>query len=132
MRDNVVLEGDCLALLATMKEDSVDLVYMDPPFFTQRIHRLSSKANEEYAFDDKWENIEQYLNFIKQRVSECRRVLKKTGSIFVHCDTAASHYIRIVLDQVFGRDSFQNEIIWTYRRWSNTQKGLLGGHQTVF
>lgn len=73
-----------------------------------------------------------YKHFIKERLQECRRVLKNIGIIFVHCDSSASHHIRSLLDEVFGAENFQSEIIWTYRRWSNAKRGLLNAHQTIY
>ena len=58
--------------------------------------------------------------------------MKDTGSVFLHCDKTASHYIRVVLDEVFGVQNFQSEIIWSYKRWSNSKKGLLNSHQVIF
>ena len=69
---------------------------------------------------------------MRERLIELKRVLKKSGSIFLHCDSSASHYLKVLMDEVFGENNFQNEIIWTYRRWSNSRKGLLPAHQTIF
>jgi site-specific DNA-methyltransferase (adenine-specific) len=63
---------------------------------------------------------------------QSKRVLKNTGSVFLHCDKTASHNIRVVLDKIFGLDNFQSEIIWSYKRWSNAKKGLLNSHQVIF
>ena len=60
-----------------------------------------------------------------------RRVLKTTGNIYLHCDTSACHYLRIILDDIFGECNFRSEIIWSYKRWSNAKKGLLSNHQTI-
>lgn len=69
---------------------------------------------------------------MREVLLQCKRVLKDTGSIFVHCDRSASHHLRVLLDQIFGPEHFQSEIIWTYRRWSNSKKGLLPAHQTIY
>lgn len=108
------------------------MIYLDPPFYTQKTHTGKSKDNKEYSFDDKWESINAYKEYIAKRLFECKRVLKNTGSIFVHCDKSASHYLRLALDEVFGPENFQSEIIWTYKRWSNSKKGLLNGHQSIY
>lgn len=130
---NRVIEGDCLDELKDLKDSSVDVVYLDPPFFTQKKHTLRSRDNSRtYSFDDSWESVEEYRRYIAQRLMECRRVLKSTGSIFLHCDKTASHHLRIALDEVFGAVNFQSEIIWSYRRWSNSKKGLLNSHQVIF
>ena len=65
-------------------------------------------------------------------MKEFRRVLKTTGSIFFHCDTNASHHIRCLLDEVFSEAMFRSEIIWHYRRWSNSQRNPMPSHQTIF
>jgi len=69
---------------------------------------------------------------MEERLRECFRVLKRTGSIFLHCDKSASHHLRMALDNVFGYNNFQSEIIWNYKRWSNSKKGLLNNHQTLY
>lgn len=131
--NNKLMLGDCLNQLKKINDESIDLVYLDPPFFTQKKHSLKSRDNKkEYSFDDTWAEITEYSNYIKDRIIECRRVLKKTGSIFLHCDRSASHYLRVVLDEVFGVDKFQGEIVWAYKRWSNAKKGLLNCHQIIY
>lgn len=128
-----VIHGSCIEVLSDFAPDSVDLVYFDPPFFTQKTHSLSSRHNSKvYEFDDKYESLEKYLELIEQALIQSRRVLKNTGSIFLHCDKTASHHIRLVLDKVFGINNFQSEIVWSYKRWSNAKKGLLNSHQIIF
>ncbi len=133
MELNKIYNGDCCEVLKDCNSESVDLVYLDPPFFTQREHSLKTRDNSiEYKFDDKWDSINNYIKLIKSVVSECKRILKPTGSIFLHCDKIASHYIRVALDEVFGMNNFQSEIIWNYKRWSNSKKGLLNSHQVIY
>ncbi|MED5073378.1 DNA methyltransferase [Anoxybacillus geothermalis] len=128
-----VLLGDCLEQLKNIKDESVDLIYLDPPFFTQKKQKLKTRDNsKEYSFDDCWDSINEYIDYIKLRLIECRRVLKPTGSIFLHCDKTASHYLRVALDEVFGMENFQSEIIWSYKRWSNSKVGLLNNHQNIY
>jgi len=129
----MVYHGDCKIKLKEIESNSIDLIYLDPPFFTQKKQLQKTRDNlKEYSFNDSWENIESYKNYIEERLFECSRILKKTGSIFLHCDRNASHYLRIALDNVFGSCNFQSEIIWTYRRWSNAKKGLLNSHQVIY
>ena len=129
----MILLGDSLIKLREIDENSVDLIYLDPPFFTQRTQKQKTRNNEkEYSFDDKWNSIDDYRMYIQERLVECKRVLKNTGSIFLHCDKSASHHLRIALDNVFGVNNFQSEIIWTYKRWSNSKKGLLNNHQNIY
>ena len=128
-----VQHGDCLELLPAIDSNSVDLVYADPPFFTGKVHRLSTRdRTKEFQFNDLWLSHEEYATFLHARVRELHRVLKGTGSIFFHCDRNATHIVRAILDSVFGPDRFRSEVIWHYRRWSNSQKGLLPAHQTIY
>ncbi len=130
---NNLYAGDCLTWLKLIEPGSVDLVYLDPPFFTQKVQKSKTRDNaQEYYFSDTWSSLEAYKLFMRQRIEECRRALRDTGSIFVHCDSSASHHLRLILDEVFGPDNFQSEIIWVYRRWSNAKRGLLNAHQTIY
>lgn len=130
---DMVLLGDCLCELRKMDDNCVDLIYLDPPFFTQRKQTAKTRDNsKEYSFDDTWEDMDSYIYYIQERLDQCHQILKKTGSIFLHCDRSASHYLRIALDNVFGYENFQSEIIWVYRRWSNSKKGLLNSHQVLY
>lgn len=131
MQENSIIQGEALNVLKTINEKSVDLVYLDPPFFTQDKHSLISRTNVEYSFDDKWNDMDDYLYFMQERLFECKRILKNTGSIFLHCDRNASHYLKVLMDKVFGMANFQSEIIWSYKRWSNSKKGLLNNHQVI-
>jgi site-specific DNA-methyltransferase (adenine-specific) len=128
-----IINGNCISELKTFDSSCIDLVYFDPPFYTQKKHSLSTRDNTKtYEFTDKYDSIEDYLNLIENVLIESRRVLKDTGSVFLHCDKTASHHIRVVLDKVFGSGNFQSEIIWSYKRWSNSKKGLLNSHQVIF
>ncbi|CAK7045605.1 MAG: hypothetical protein PEPC_01944 [Peptostreptococcus russellii] len=130
---DAILNGDCIEILKTIPDQFVNMIYLDPPFFTQKAHTLvDSERKKKYSFDDKYETLNEYLNLIKLSLIECRRILHKNGSIFLHCDKTASHYLRVLLDDVFGTSNFINEIIWTYKRWSNSKKGLLNSHQIIF
>jgi site-specific DNA-methyltransferase (adenine-specific) len=128
-----VLLGNCQELIKTISAESVDLVYLDPPFFTQKTHSLVSRDNsKEFSFNDKWKSLDEYLKFIEDVLIQCRKALKDTGSIFLHCDKSASHHLRLLLDKTFGENNFRSEIIWAYKRWSNSKKGLLNSHQTIY
>lgn len=133
MQTNKIIHGDCTIELEKLDNNSVDLVYLDPPFYSQKKHLLSGKDGlRVYEFDDKFESIEDYLLIIRNALISCKRLLKDTGSVFLHCDKNASHHLRILLDDIFGRQNFQSEIVWSYRRWSNSKKGLLNSHQIIF
>ncbi len=132
MEINKVICDDCVNGLTRIEDNKVDLIYLDPPFFTQDVQHLYSKETKtELTFSDKWNSMEEYLLFMEERLTECKRTLKDTGSIFVHCDRNASHYLKVLLDKIFGMKNFQSEIIWTYKRWSNSKKGLLNNHQVI-
>ncbi len=131
--NNQVFQGDCLNLLQKYETEFVDLVYVDPPFFTQKTHSLLTRDRvTTFQFSDEWKSKNEYTDFLRVRLQELRRVLRNTGSIFFHCDSTASHHIRCVLDEIFGETQFRSEIIWNYRRWSNSQRSPLPSHQTLF
>jgi site-specific DNA-methyltransferase (adenine-specific) len=107
-------------------ENSVDLIYLDPPFLTGKVFTgISKDALKTYSFDDIWESSTEYAKFLFDRLIKCKFLLKDTGSIFVHCDRNSTHIVRKVLDMVFGEGNFQSEIIWSYKRWSNSKKDLI-------
>ena len=128
----MLYNDDCLNVMKKMSDESVDMIYLDPPFFTQRKQKLSNSAGKKYEFSDVWNSRQDYVEYMRVRLLEMQRILKNTGNIFLHCDTSASYYLRMLLDDVFGENNFQSEIIWTYKRWSNSRKGLLPNHQTIF
>jgi site-specific DNA-methyltransferase (adenine-specific) len=128
-----IYKGDCLHILGDFDAESIDLIYLDPPFFTQKTHSLRTRDRErEFSFQDLWSSHSEYARFIYERLEQMKRVLSPTGSIFFHCDRSASHIVRSLLDDVFGPDMFRSEIIWYYRRWSNARKGLLPAHQNIY
>lgn len=133
MEINKIYNGNCTEELKKIDSGIVDLVYFDPPFFTQKKHKLTNKDNSKtYEFDDKYSSLDEYLSVIENVLIQTKRILKNTGSVFLHCDKTASHNLRVLLDKVFGPNNFQSEIIWSYKRWSNSKKGLLNSHQVIF
>lgn len=130
---NQVLLGDCLSVMNRLPEASIDLAYLDPPFFTAKKHQLAArKSGIRYSFSDRWKSEHIYADFLFERINLIKRLLKDTGSIFVQCDKSAEHIVRTVLDQVFGTQQFQSEIVWSYKRWSNAKKGLMPAHQNIY
>lgn len=128
-----ILKGDCLDILRSLPDREIQLAYLDPPFFTQKTHKLGNrKRTKEFSFDDLWGSGSEYASFVNKRLLEVHRVLDNNGSIFFHCDRTANHIVRALMDQVFGEENFRSEIIWTYRRWSNAKRGLLSGHQNIY
>ncbi len=125
--------GNSVLELKKIQTGTVDLIYLDPPFFSQKDYASNSGTdNKNYAFSDKWNSLDEYLTLIENILIESHRILKDTGSIFLHCDKYASHYLRCLLDKTFGMKNFQSEIIWSYKRWSNSKKGLLNNHQNIY
>ncbi len=127
-----VYHGDCLPILQKMGDATVDLVYIDPPFCSQKVHRLQPRdRSREFSFADLWSTQRDYGKFLSDRLVEAHRLLSDRGSLFFHCDRNASHLARLILDDLFGPDRFRAEIIWHYRRWSNAGPRLLPAHQTI-
>jgi DNA modification methylase len=104
-----LFHSDCLDVLKEFPSESVGLIYADPPFFTARDFFLRKSK----AFTDKWGGrLTDYLNEMFPRFSEFRRLLRQDGTIYVHCDPHASHYLKVLLDRVFGYPRFVNEVSW--------------------
>jgi len=102
---NQIIHGDNLSIMQSISPCSVDLIYADPPFFTQRNFK---------QFNDKWGDLQSYIGWMVPRLKEMYRLLKPTGSIYLHCDWHAVHYLKVEMDRIFGYDNFRNEIIWSY------------------
>jgi DNA modification methylase len=132
---NQLILGDNLDVLRKMDSESVDLIYLDPPFFSNRNYEVIwGDEGEIRSFRDRWSGgIDHYIAWLKERVIEMHRILKSTGSIFLHCDWHANSHIRVfILDKVFGEQNLRNEIIWYYRRWTNVSKQFQNMHDTIF
>jgi site-specific DNA-methyltransferase (adenine-specific) len=124
--------GDCLTIMKGLKDNSIDMIYLDPPFFTNKKHSLISKDRKShYSFDDIWDSYKTYAEFMLLRLIETRRILKDTGSLFIHCDKSANHILRFVGEDIFGEENFLSEIIWSYKRWSNSSNNLTPNHQNI-
>ncbi len=109
----VIYCGDCLDQLQKLPDACVDLIYIDPPFNSNRNYEVFwGETKEKRAFEDRHESTRAYIDYMRPRCVELARVLKKTGSFYYHCDWHASHYVKVMLDQIFGENSFQSEIIW--------------------
>src|SRR5438876_3831087 len=110
---DTLIHGDCLRVLPSFPSDSVDLIYLDPPFLTDRHHVSRDRDNgSDLKFSDKWKDEQEYLSLVVGSLREAHRLLKPSGTVFLHCDHHASHLLRLELDRVFGRDRFLSEIIW--------------------
>ena len=162
---NTLYTNDNLFILNGLNSNSVDLIYLDPPFNSKRFYSapIGSKAegssfkdmwtwadvNEEYlnTLADKYPALTKfiasigkihskammaYLTYMAQRIVEMHRVLKSTGSLYLHCDPTASHYLKVLLDEIFVKTNFRNEIIWHYRRWTVKAKKFQSLHDIIF
>ncbi|HFD39733.1 MAG TPA: site-specific DNA-methyltransferase [Anaerolineae bacterium] len=141
--------GDNLPILRQLATESVDLIYIDPPFNTGKVQRRSRLATvrdeqgDRVGFQGKRyrtvrlgvmeyaDRFDDYLGFLQPRLAEARRILKKNGSLFLHLDYREVHYVKILLDRIFGRDSFMNEIIWAYDYGARTKKKWPAKHDNI-
>jgi len=109
----VIYCGDNLEQLKKLPNACVDLIYIDPPFNSNRNYEVFwPETSERRRFDDRHESTKAYIDYMRPRCAEMSRVLKKTGSFYYHCDWHASHYVKVMLDQIFGENNFRTEIIW--------------------
>ena len=156
--DNLVIRGECISACAYLKEQNikVDLVYIDPPFasgadyakkvYVRRNPKLAEKiaiaeqqmdieelrAFEEKMYGDIW-NKEDYLNWMFENLHAIKSVMSDTASIYVHLDWHIGHYVKILMDEVFGEENLVNEIVWCYSRPSiSSQKNFTKLHDTIF
>jgi DNA modification methylase len=117
MKTNAIYCGDCHHVLGNTNEfpnECVDLIYVDPPFFSNRQYEvLWGDDYELRSFDDRWKGgIENYISWMELKLADCHRILKDTGSLYLHCDWHASHYLKVQMDKIFGINNFRNEIVW--------------------
>ena len=115
MTVNKLILGDNLEILKNFDSESVDLIYLDPPFFSNKNYEVIwGDKGEIRSFEDRWAGgVDHYIAWLKERVIEMHRILKNTGSIYLHCDWHADAYIRVyILDKIFGQKNFRNEITW--------------------
>jgi DNA modification methylase len=134
MQTNTIYCGDCGHVLAYFPEHSVDLIYVDPPFFSNRHYEIIwGNGYELRAYEDRWKGgINNYVAWMEPKIRECYNVLKECGSFYLHCDTHANAYLRILLDKIFGEKCFQNEIVWAYRTGGASKNRFAGKHDTIF
>ena len=117
----MIVQGDNLEVMRGMPSESVDLIYADPPF----------NSNADYGeFDDRWAG-DDYLAFMEERLLEMHRLLKPTGSLYLHCDPTMSHYLKVLMDTTFGRKNFRNEIIWCYGLGGSSKRFFSRKHDVL-
>src|SRR5208282_7191 len=129
----VIYCGDNLEQLAKLPDACIDLVYIDPPFNSNRNYEVFwGETREKRSFEDRHESTRAYIDYMRPRCVELARVLKKTGSFYYHCDWHASHYVKVMLDQIFGESNFINEISWRRSgRRSSMQKIFRRAHDSI-
>ncbi len=126
---NKIYLGNNLEWLNEIPDESIDMCYIDPPFFTQR-QLIDNKTK--ISFNDKFDSSVDYIEWMRPRIELIHKKLKKTGSIFLHCDWHASHRLRCLLDDIFGEENFVNEIIWCYKSGGASKKYFSNKHDTIF
>lgn len=123
IKPNTIIHGDCQEWLCKVKPESVDLVYIDPPFFTQR---------DFGDFDDRWKSKDDYLGFMQSVLTKLHKALKPTGTILLHCDCKMSHRLRCLLDEVFTHENFINDIVWCYTQLGSSSRSFPNKHDNIF
>ena len=125
MNLNTVYLGENLEILKQIDSESIDLIYIDPPFYTGVDYK---------EFSDNWNSLEEYLDFMEIRFVEMHRVLKKSGTFYCHCDANAVFDLKRLCDKIFGRQFFRREIIWNVGSVSGFKsqvKGWVRQHDTI-
>ena len=150
-RDRLIYGDNLLAMAALLAGDEdtpsmrgrLDLIYIDPPFDSKADYRTSIRLPgttidrkptvlEQFAYSDTWsEGTASYLAMITPRLILMRELLAETGSIYVHLDWHVGHYVKIVLDELFGTDNFVNEVVWRYGKMSNATRRYPQNHDTL-
>jgi DNA modification methylase len=139
-----LLLGDNLRIMASLLpeyENRLDLIYTDPPFFTNKRYHArigrseDSRRPQEWqmaeGYGDHWENLDDYLDFLYPRLTLMYRLLAPHGTLYLHLDWHADAYARLLLDELFGRERFLNEIIWTYHGPSPIRRAFNRKHDTI-
>ena len=114
LETSVIYCADNLDVMITLPSESIDMIYIDPPFFSNRVYETIWKDKEDTtAFNDRWKGgVYHFVEWMRPRLEQIHRLLKPTGTFFCHMDWHANHYIKVVLDEIFGYRNFRNQIIW--------------------
>jgi site-specific DNA-methyltransferase (adenine-specific) len=149
MPKNRIYFGDNLAVLKKMPGESVDLIYIDPPFNTGKMQKRAqikttrSDTGDRIGFQQQRyttvligkksyaDSFDSYLSFLEPRLIEAQRILAANGSLYFHIDYREAHYCKVMLDGIFGRDCFLNEIIWAYDYGGRSKKRWPAKHDTI-
>lgn len=134
LETGVLYCDDNLERLSQFPADCIDLIYLDPPFFSNRTYEVIwGDEAEVRSFEDRWEGgIEVYTAWMRERVLQLHRVLKDTGTMYLHCDWHAGHYLKVMCDNIFGSGNFRNEIVWCYAGGGVPKKDFPRKHDTIF
>jgi len=108
---NKIYLGDNLEILKTIPSGSIDLIYIDPPFNTGKTQKHNFEDGEAMSYED---SFDEFIPFIEPRLREAYRILSPNGTLYFHIDYREVHYCKVLLDTIFGRKSFLNEVIWVY------------------
>jgi len=130
---NLIYCGDNLEVLAKFPEKCVNLIYADPPFFSNKQYEIIwGNGAEQKVYEDRWKGgINVYIEWMKERIWQCYRVLKDTGTMYLHCDWHANHRLRIAMDDIFGEKNFRNELIWCYSGGGVPKKDFARKHDCI-
>ncbi|MGY5879272.1 MAG: site-specific DNA-methyltransferase [Candidatus Thorarchaeota archaeon] len=142
---NMLFKGDCLEVIQNRLQDfrgKFRLIYIDPPFLSGTEYTLKQKTSgdadsagtlsETLTYSDKWEGLDDYLSFMKPRLEVMKELLSDKGSLWVHLDWHISHYVKIMLDEIFGYSNFVNEIVWKRTNSPKAQsKGFGTQHDVI-
>jgi len=133
-QSNTIYCGDCRDVLRKFPDEYVDLIYADPPFFSNKQYEVIWHDGYEIrAFEDRWKGgVQHYVLWMRERIEQCYRVLKKTGLFYLHCDYHAGHYLKVICDRIFGYENFRNEIVWCYSGGGIPKKDFPRKHDTIF
>lgn len=129
----VIYCGDNLEQLAKLPDACIDLIYIDPPFNSNRNYEVFwGETKEKRAFEDRHASTQAYIDYMRPRCVQLARVLKKTGSFYYHCDWHASHYVKVMLDQIMGENNFQSEIVWKRTHAHGSAQRWAPIHDSIF
>jgi len=134
MKTNVLYYGDNLEVMHKhIPDDSIDLIYIDPPFFSSKAYEvIYGDTKEVRMFEDRWKgDVYHFVSWMEPRLAQMHRVLKPTGTIFVHLDWHAAHYVKVAMDKIFGYDNLINEIIWFYRTGGASKRYFARKHDNI-
>lgn len=139
-----IIEGDNLSAMEALRDElggKIMLAYLDPPFFTGRLHERIERSRDAQsgeivraiapAFDDRWDDLASYLAEMRERVIAIHELLAPEGCMVVHVDTRTSHYVKVLCDEVFGIEAFASEIVWRYRRWPSKTPNFQRMHDVL-